>query len=82
MAAALTTTLNIALANTIHSFLCIKICFSPPGELDKSELKVLMSKMGIEVTEKRLTELMNQYDVDQGGKRFICCVWYMYLLVL
>jgi len=37
------------------------------GELDKSELKVLMSKMGIEVTEKRLTELMNQYDVDQGG---------------
>lgn len=39
-----------------------------PGELDKSELKNLMSRMGIEVSEKRLTELMNQYDVDQGGK--------------
>lgn len=38
------------------------------GELDKSELKNLMGRMGIEVTEKRLTELMNQYDVDQGGK--------------
>lgn len=38
------------------------------GELDKSELKNLMALMGIEVSEKRLTELMNQYDVDQGGK--------------
>lgn len=27
-----------------------------------------MSRMGIEVSEKRLAELMNQYDVDQGGK--------------
>jgi hypothetical protein len=42
------------------------ICLA--GELDKSELKNLMSRMGIEVSEKRLAELMNQYDVDQGGK--------------
>ena len=27
-----------------------------------------MNRMGIEVTEKRLSDLMNQYDVDQGGK--------------
>lgn len=30
-----------------------------------------MGKMGIDVSEKRLTELMNQYDVDQGGE-YMC----------
>jgi Ca2+-binding EF-hand superfamily protein len=54
------------------------------GELDKSELKNLMAKMGIEVSEKRLTELMNQYDVDQGGKVcvYICCFLVLCILFI
>jgi hypothetical protein len=50
--------------------LCLDACFVvlAAGELDKSELKNLMARMGIDVSEKRLTELMGQYDVDQGGK--------------
>lgn len=38
------------------------------GELDMSELGQLMSKMGFTLSNKRLAELMQQYDVDLGGK--------------
>lgn len=38
------------------------------GELDKEELGKLMAKMGFKMSDKRLTELMSQYDVDMGGK--------------
>ncbi|KAJ1385973.1 hypothetical protein B484DRAFT_12342 [Ochromonadaceae sp. CCMP2298] len=32
------------------------------------ELGLLMLKMGLELSDKRLKDLMTQYDVDQGGK--------------
>ncbi|RYH14421.1 EF-hand domain-containing protein [archaeon] len=38
------------------------------GELDKEELRNLMVKMGLHISHKRLNDLMNKYDVDQGGK--------------
>jgi hypothetical protein len=38
------------------------------GELDRDELGRLMAKMGFKMSERRLAELMSQYDVDMGGK--------------
>jgi len=37
------------------------------GELDKSEMKVLLEKMGFAHDEKRINEIYFVYDVDQGG---------------
>lgn len=37
------------------------------GELDKSEMKVLLERMGFDHDEKRINEIYFVYDVDQGG---------------
>eukprot|EP01034_Spumella_vulgaris_P028670 gene28670-35569_t len=38
------------------------------GELDKQELGNLMTRMGLQMSDKRLSEVMDKFDVDQGGK--------------
>jgi hypothetical protein len=53
------------------------------GELDKGELGKLMCRMGMELSEKRLSDLMTQYDVDQVCYVCVCmlvcvCVPYIY----
>ena len=36
------------------------------GELDKYELATLMRNIGLDMSEKRINEIMFTYDVDQG----------------
>lgn len=38
------------------------------NELDKNELKLLMQKIGLKVSDKRISEIMSRFDVDLGGK--------------
>ena len=54
-----------------YDFLCIarndRIFSLQIGHLEIDELANLMSRMGLKVSEKRLQELMNKYDIDGGG---------------